>query len=304
MPPQKSGAGGCKPPSYFADPPLRYRIEYALYRLFAGLMHLLPIETASAVSGRLWRWLAPYSKRHRRVVRHLKIAYPEKSESERQEIAAASWDTMGRVFAESFRLNEILASDRVRLENFDTVQARLSACNGFVACSAHQGNWEIAVVPLTKMGIRTAGIYRRLKNPYVDEMVRQQRNALYPDGLFQKQHSTALTATRYLKNGGALSIMADLRERRGPSVPFFGHPAPSNAFPAMLAVTLDKPVFVAQVMREENVRFTIRLEEIDVVRTGDREADIIATTARIQAALERNIRARPGEWMWAHGRWT
>ena len=98
--------------------------------------------------------------------------------------------------------------------------------------------------------------------------------------------------------------MADLRELRGPIVPFFGLPAASNPFPAMLAVTLNKPVFVAHIMREPNVRFRIHMEEIPVQQTGDREADIVATTATIQAALEKNIRARPGEWMWSHRRWS
>lgn len=283
---------------------MRYRLEYALYLIIAGGLRLLPIEWASAVSGRLWRWLAPLSKRHRRVISQLALAYPDKSDSERQEIAAQSWDTMGRVFAETMRLDEILTSDRVTVENFDEVRDRLNACRGFIACTAHQGNWEIAAVPLTQMGIRTAGIYRRLKNPLVDELVRRQRANLYQGGLFQKQNSTALAATRYLKNGGALSVMADLRERRGPKVPFFGRLAPTNVFPAMLAVSLQKPVFVAHVIREKNVRFIIRLQEIDVAQTGDRDADILTTTARIQAALEANIRSRPGEWMWAHGRWA
>ena len=98
--------------------------------------------------------------------------------------------------------------------------------------------------------------------------------------------------------------MADLRELTGLKVPFFGRPAASNPFPAMLAVTLDKPVFVAHVMREPGVRFHIRLEEVTVSRTGQRENDILATTAAIQAIIEKNIRARPGEWMWSHRRWS
>ena len=267
-------------------------------------MRLLPIEAASAFTGALFRWFAPLSKRHQRMMRQLKLAYPEKTPADLAAIAAQSWETMGRILAESFRLEDILKSDRVTIEDFDAVKARLAQCHGFVACSAHQGNWEIAVVPLAKMGIKTAGIYRRLKNPFVDALLRQQRSALYPDGLLQKQNSTALTATKYVKGGGALSIMADLLERRAAKVPFFGHPAPSNPFPAMIAVTLNKPIFIAHVMREPGVRFNVRVSEIDVARSGDRDADILETTARIQAALEKNIRLRPGEWMWSLSRWV
>jgi len=267
-------------------------------------MRSLPIEHASWISGALWRLFAPFSSRHRRMIAQLRAAYPDETLGERTKLAIQSWDTMGRVFAESFRLEDILNSDRVIVEDIENVRNRLSATKGFIACTAHQGNWEIAVVGFAKLGIRTAGIYRRLKNPLVNDMALAQRVPLYPDGLFPKQASTALLAAKYVKAGGALSIMADLRERGGIKVPFFGRLAPSNAFPAYLAVTLKKPVFVAHVMRDPGVRFRIRLEEIDVSTTGDRDANVLATTAAIQAALERNIRSRPGEWMWAHGRWV
>ena len=283
---------------------LRYRLEFVLYRLFGGLIRLMPIETASAMTGALVRWFAPLSKRHQRVLNQLKLAYPDMSDKEHATIAQKSWETMGRVLAESFRLEEILKSDRVVVEDLAALKARLAQCHGFIACTAHQGNWEVAVIPLTKMGIRTAGIYQRLKNPFVDAMVRQQRSMLYPDGLFQKQHSTALVATKYVKAGGALSVMADLRELRGVKVPFFGQPAPSNPFPAMMAVSLNKPIFIAHVMREHGVRFKIKVTEIEVARSGDRDADILETTTRIQAALENNIRVRPSEWMWSLGRWV
>lgn len=267
-------------------------------------MRLLPIEAASAFTGLIFRRLAPLSRRHQRVMDQLKLAYPEKTQAEHVMIAQQSWETMGRVFAESFRLEDILNSDRVTIEDFDDVKARLAQCHGFIACTAHQGNWEVGVISLAKMGIRTAGIYQRLKNPFVDALLREQRSVLYPDGLFQKEHRTALIATKYVKSGGALSIMADLREWRGPKVPFFGHMAPSNPFPAMIAVSLNKPIFIAQVMREPGVRFKIRVAEIEIAKSGDRDADILETTKRIQAALEKNIRSRPGEWMWSLGRWA
>ncbi len=283
---------------------MRYRLEYELYRLFAVVMRALPLETASQLSGMIWRWGAPFTRRHRRALEQISIAYPNLTNEERVLLASQMWETMGRVFAESFRLSEIMQSNRVTIENYDVVAARLQSCNGFIACSAHQGNWEVAAIGLMHLGIPAAGIYRQLKNPLVDALLREQRAPLYPNGLFPKVRSTALIATRYVKSGGALAVMADLRELTGIKVPFFGRPAASNPFPAMLAVTLDKPVFVAHVMREPNVHFHIRLEEVAVSRTGNREDDILVTTAAIQAIIEKNIRTRPGEWMWSHRRWS
>ena len=37
--------------------------------------------------------------------------------------------------------------------------------------------------------------------------------------------------------------------------------------------------------------------------TGDRQADILAATTRMNQVLERWVRARPQEWLWLHRRW-
>jgi KDO2-lipid IV(A) lauroyltransferase len=42
---------------------------------------------------------------------------------------------------------------------------------------------------------------------------------------------------------------------------------------------------------------------VDVPVTGDREADIVAATANVQAQFEAFLRLAPEQWMWAHRRW-
>jgi lauroyl/myristoyl acyltransferase len=56
-------------------------------------------------------------------------------------------------------------------------------------------------------------------------------------------------------------------------------------------------------IRRDGVCFEAEMMEISVDRSKDREADLFATTARIQAAFEALIRAHPGQWMWGHRRW-
>ncbi len=282
---------------------MRYRLEYALFVFFGLVLRCLPLEAGSALSGALWRRVAPFSKRHRRALAHIKLAYPESTEAERQRIATEMWDTMGRIFGESYRLPDIAASDRVILANPEEGRAMLEHEHGFVVCAAHQGNWEVGVAVLAQLGYRTAGIYQRLKNPYVDAAARRLRAPLYPGGLFPKGDGTARAALRHVRNGGVISIMADLRERRGVKVPFFGHEAASTPFPALLAVSLGKKLVLGEVIREPGVRFRVRLDEVEVANTGDREADILATTANLQRKIEGYVRARPGQWMWGHRRW-
>jgi KDO2-lipid IV(A) lauroyltransferase len=47
----------------------------------------------------------------------------------------------------------------------------------------------------------------------------------------------------------------------------------------------------------------MRIAEVAVARTDDRDADVVATTQAVQTAFEGFVRAYPEQWMWAHRRW-
>lgn len=282
---------------------LRYRIEYLAFAFVGLIFRLMPLEAASSLSGTLWRLFAPFSSRFKRSLKNLEVAYPSHSEAMRYKIALESWGTMGRIFAETFRLVEICNSGRVVVENLDEIRNLIKDERGFIVCAAHQGNWEVGVAALRQIGIETAGIYRPLKNPFVNSVMSRQRETLYLGGLFPKSNQTARTAMRHVRNGGVISIMADLRDKSGIMTPFFGREAPSTPFPALLAVTLGKKLLIGQVIRDSGVRFRVKLEEVDVTRTGNRETNIATTTVLIQSKIEGFVREYPDQWMWSNRRW-
>ncbi len=280
---------------------LKYRLENGVVRAVAWLVARLPLETASDLSGWIWRRVAPFLGRHDRAIAHLAAAFPDMSETERQRLACDMWECLGRTFAETFYLPEIFASDRIELSGLEILRAHEG--QGMVICAAHQGNWEVATMGLMRLGKEPAGLYQRVKNPLVDAFVRETRSPYYPAGLFAKDPNTAMKLMRVLKRGGCLAMLADLREHTGVKVPFFGRDAPSTPFPGMMARHLGIPLFAGRIIREPGVRFRLSMEEIEVPVTDDKDADILAATANLQAAFERSIRQRPEQWMWAHQRW-
>jgi Kdo2-lipid IVA lauroyltransferase/acyltransferase len=276
--------------------------EYAGFRLVAFVFGALPLELASRWSGAGWRLVAPRLKRHQRTLANLAIAFPDKSAAERERIALGMWDNLGRTFAEFFHLREIVDSDRIVYEPIEQFEA-LRGLGAAVICSLHMGNWEILVQSALALGKRPAGVYQALTNPLVDRMINELRAPLYPGGLLPKSPRTAMKLLHYAREGGWLAFLSDQREGRGILAPFFGRPAPSTPFPAMIARSVDIPLYVARVKRLPGVRFSIAVEEVPVARTQDRDADIAATTRLIQAAFERMVREAPEQWMWAHRRW-
>jgi KDO2-lipid IV(A) lauroyltransferase len=281
---------------------LLHRLEYAGFLLAQRAARALPVETASRASGIGWRLIAPRLYRQERALRNLELAYPEMAPKERKKLAADMWENLGRTFAESFHLSQIVAEGRVKFEpseQFDEI-ARGGPC---VVCGLHLGNWELVASAGKRIGAPFTGVYQRLSNPYIDAATHKLRAPLYAGGLLPKTPVTARALLRAAREGGYPAFLADLRDDRGAPVPFFGHPALSNTFPALLARITGLPLYAGAAFREPNVRFTIRAKQVPVPETNDREADALVATAALQAQLEAFIREAPGQWMWAHRRW-
>jgi Kdo2-lipid IVA lauroyltransferase/acyltransferase len=281
---------------------LRYRLEYAGFRLAEAGAHALPLETASWLSGKLWRLIAPLLYRQKRALANLALAFPEKSLGERRQIAAGMWENLGRTFAETFHIPELVESGRIAFEpkeQFDEI----ASGGPFISCGMHLGNWEIIGHGGKRLGVPLTGVYQRLSNPLVDAETLRLRAPLYEAGLLPKTPVTARTLLRVAKEGGYPCFLADLRDDRGALVPFFGHPTRSNVFPALLARMSGRPLYATAVFRRPNVRFVIRIAPIPVPHTDDRDADALAATAAMHRQFETFIREAPEQWMWAHRKW-
>jgi len=281
---------------------LRHRLEYVAFIALVRIATALPLDQASAISGFLWRLIAPRLDRQRRALDNLALALPETSEAERWRITLEMWDNLGRTFAEFFHVEQILAEQRVALEPIEKFEA-IVAGGPFVVCTLHLGNWELAAQAGHRFGLPLAGVYQKLTNPLVDRWLYEHRLPLYPGGLFDKSPATSRALIKLARAGGYPAFVADLREGRGVEVPFFGRPAWSNPFPALIARVTGIPLYAAAVVRTKGAHFVVRIEPVEVPRGDDRDADVLATTAAIQARFEQFIRDTPEQWMWAHRRW-
>jgi KDO2-lipid IV(A) lauroyltransferase len=292
---------------------LRHRAEYAGLRLVAGLVRLAPVDVAGRVSGRIWRWLAPYDRRHKRALANLATAFPHKSPEERERIALAMWDNLGRVMVEAMQLDRIISEpDRIRLTDgtarlFARYRDKMGAA---VGVTLHMGNWELAAWPLTVAGNNPAAVYRKVHNPYVDRYVRHLRRDLYPGGLLGKGggpdegQRTARVIMDFVRQGGRLGLVCDLHDSTGLPVPFFGKPAKSVVIPAMIARRVGARIWMGRCLRVGNQsRFEIEFIELKVPRTSNTAEDIRWITAAMQAQFETWVRAAPEQWMWSNRRW-
>jgi KDO2-lipid IV(A) lauroyltransferase len=282
---------------------LRFRLEFVVVWLMIVVARAMPLPMAAWLSGKLWRLIAPHLSRQKRALANLALALPEKSPGERKAIAAAMWENLGRTFAESLCLPTLIKSDRIVFEPAESFDAAASGAKPFIVCGLHLGNWEVLAHGGERLGISLIGVYQRLSNPYVDALTRSLREPLYKAGLTPKTPVAARILLRAIKDGASPCFLADLRDDNGPFVPFFGQPARSTVFPALLARRTGVPLYAGAAFRRPGGHFSIRIVPIPMPHTNDSAADALAATKTLQRQFEAFIREAPEQWMWAHRKW-
>jgi KDO2-lipid IV(A) lauroyltransferase len=285
--------------------------------LRAGLapFRLLPVDWAVSLFARVWRITGPRSRRHARALSNLQLAFPDMTTAEREGIALAMWENMGRVVAETMLLDRILKHpERMEILNKETLTSRMGQPGPQIGVTLHMGNWELAAWGCAACGGKPAGVYRPLVNPYVDRMLRKQREPLYSGGLFTKGgaydkgpagQQTARRMTDFVRQGGDLAFVIDQVDRRGIAIPFFGGEARFTPVPAMIARHVGARIWMARCLRiGKGTRFRIELKELEVKRTKNREDDIRDITSAIFSQFESWIREAPEQWLWFNTRWV
>jgi KDO2-lipid IV(A) lauroyltransferase len=288
---------------------LRQRLEYGVLLALVLFLRAMSLERAAAFSARVWCLIAPWTRRHRRALKNLEKAMPEKTPAEREAIALAMWDNLGRVFAEGALLHRILADpSRIEFENPALVERYRGKLGATVLASMHMGNWEVAIYPAKALGARAAGVYRIIENPYVDGFFRRLRAPLYPGGLFaskgEEGFDTVMRIASYARAGGTVAMLADLPDWKGVQVPFFGQMMWATIAPAWLARRAGATLWVGRVIRiGKESRFRVTVKQLRVPRTDAPKEDVKQATASIHAQFEAWIREHPEQFMWSNKRW-
>jgi|SRR5450759_2158677 len=102
---------------------------------------------------------------------------------------------------------------------------------------------------------------------------------------------------RALRRGESVGMVVD-RDlmHNGILVPFFGHPTPIPAGPALLAIETGVPVYAASARRTKNLRYRGRMVLVPAAESGSRRERVRALTAAIAAAFESIVADAPEQW--------
>jgi KDO2-lipid IV(A) lauroyltransferase len=285
---------------------IAYLLETLAVRIGLAIFRALPIDTASALGGWLGRGIGPRLGISTVAERNLRRAIPDLTSEKIASIIREMWDNLGRVMAEYPHLHEFhVYADNGRIEVVGAEHADRLRDDGMggIFFGAHLGNWEIASLSATQMGVPLTHIYRAANNPFVDPILQRLRAPVggthHPKG-----REGARRMVESLREGGHLGMLIDQKLNDGIAVPFFGRDAMTAPAPAQLALKFGCPLVPVRIERLEGARFRITVHPaMEMPASGDRHADVAETMRRVNAILEGWIRERPGQWLWLHRRW-
>ncbi|WP_164008076.1 lysophospholipid acyltransferase family protein [Pyxidicoccus trucidator] len=293
-------------------PPLAKRLKRFLrYLLIRGLLLLLqplPLGVARALGARLGAMAYTVAGGERRkALKSLAVAFPEKSDAERQAVARAAFRHLGAAALEvactgalDRGLERLVAWPEGDRRVLETALAR---GKGVVFVSGHVGNWELLARRVARAGYPSQSIAKETTDPRLTEMVGRFRARGGVRSIWRGQEGAARAMLRALRSGEILGILIDQDTRvQSLFVPFFGQLAATPRAAADLAIRTGAAVVTGFCHRVEG-GYHLSMEEVPVPQTGDREAAALELTTALSARIEAAIRRTPEQWVWMHQRW-
>lgn len=299
---------GSLPPQRWSKP-LEWWGTRQLIRLLRGVGRCTP-RAALAPLGRALGIAAYHSMRRYRLVAlaNLRRAYGAEWDEHRIEhTARASFQHLGITLMEFFlrqpRITAREVEEEVRFVGQEHYEEAFGHGRGVLLVSAHYGNWEMMGPRLARAGYRVTGVSRTADDPGTERMIEAIRNGCGLRQIPRRQAAREGLAT--LRRNEILAILLDQNTLQGGVfVPFFGHPASTATGPAVFALKTGAAIVPTFCIREADGTHTMRAwPPIYPQQTGDRSADVLALTAALTAAIERQVRERPELWCWLHNRW-
>lgn len=280
-------------------------------RCLLGIIRILPIEWVARLGRMGGAAFYMLDARHRRVaLRNLTACFgTERTPEAIRALARENFRRIGENFACAAKTAGMGWEDvksRVEFKGLDRFHSLGGSTlpKNFIVAIGHFGNFELfARVPPFTPGFRNATTYRGLRQPGLDRILRELREA---SGLLCFERRTGAAALREALNHGqlVLGLLADQHAGdHGVRVPFFGRECSTSGAPYVFARRYGSPLHTGFCFRSGLARWQIEMGPAIPLEVDGRERSIEEVMTDVNRVFEEAIRRDPANWFWVHNRW-
>ncbi len=251
---------------------------------------------------RMGNLLYRIDRKHReRALSNLEMAFPEWSPEQRVATARGVFGHFGLVGADFFRTparppEEIPGTTET--EGLEYLEEAVAAGKGVILSSGHLGNWHRLWHWLTSTGRSLNIVAREAKQGGIEDQMQGVRNAT---GLTVHRRGSAMHPLQdALRRGEVVGLLPDQNSKHC-YVPFFGKPAGTVVGPGLLHQRTGAALLPAFFVRTGPGRYLMSIRP--PLDPENRETDVEALAALVNAQIESAVRQWPEQWLWMHDRW-
>lgn len=288
----------------------KHRIEYAILRILSGLFCLVPYRVALAVGATL-AWISFYVIRFRvkEAVRRIQLVLgPECSHQQARRIA---WISLRNLFFNGVEIlrfpviNRTWVKKYVDVRCWDFIRERSEAQTGAILAVPHLGNWDLAGVGVSLLGVPIFFMARRQKNPYADAYLNRMRGVTGVETVMTDDSGAIRKAIRNLKNGKVWALLPDVRARdSGIDITFLGGTAALATGMDAFARRGNVPIIPGCAYREGWTGHRwVTFPPVWPDLNASKEADQKRIMQEVLSLFEKEIRTHPEQYFWYNKRW-
>lgn len=279
-----------------------------LYRALAFITAIgrrLPLRAGQLLGRQLGRLAWHVARRERRkALANLAIAFPEWSESRRNDTVRAMFRHLGMSVFELTWLPNMTAESRAKttiIDGIDRILEVLDSDRGVIMFTAHCGNWEWLSYVMGSFGRPVSVLHRERDQPEMNRYIIELRAKAGVRTIGRGSTASAREMIQTIRQGGMLAFVIDQNLRtESVKVPFFGRPALTPIGPVKFAIRTEAMISISYIHRLPDGRHHAQFLEPFACRKDD---DPVALAARITSLYEAQIRRHPEQWVWMHDRW-
>lgn len=249
----------------------------------------------------LTKILSKLDGKHRRQTdMNLALAFPEKSEQERREIAKAMYRHFGYLVADFLRSpirDDEEYSRTTATEHEEYFDQAVAEGKGILLVTPHLGNWERFGHWFVTKGVPFSAVARDANDNEITKRVTKIR--IQQGARVMSRGNAARDILTRLKTGELIFILPD-QNADDAFIPFFGHMAGTVLGPAVLHLKTKAPILPACMLRTGPGTYRTVFREPIHAREGEKAEELMT---RVNAELEAMIRMAPEQYLWMHDRW-
>ncbi|MGA9588522.1 MAG: lysophospholipid acyltransferase family protein [Salegentibacter sp.] len=245
--------------------------------------------------------------RRKTVTENLKLIFPEKPEPEILSIRRKFYSHMCDMFLEMIKSMSISSEElkaRFIFTNPEEIKRIEKLDKSLILMCGHYASYEwMIALQLYDVKYRAYGIYKKIKNPYFDDLVRKIRGRFEGILIPTVEASRTIAANEKKGNNSIYDMIADQSPKWSKSkfwTEFMNIEVPVFAGSEKLARDFDMAVAYLHIEKVGRGRYHATLESIT---NSPREEPEFYVTKRFFEKLENQIRTAPEYYLWTHKRW-